>query len=280
MKQRPFTCALFVAVTLAGCSSSTENAGTASNTGGKDGGPNSTTGGSHAGGSSSPGGANTSGASASSGGSGASASGSGGAAGSGGGGASTGGGSASAGRGGTNAGGATNGGATSNGGAAAASDSGADASSPDAAPSNLCGSAPCTATRCAGIGCGPAVCCGGPNGPVCIHGATECPAADGGVRTETLRCLGVARNADFARSCSKDSECFVAEHWAGCCHIDAVGLNVTEKTAFSSFETSCGGPPACGCCCDRVFTESGMTVASGTAVSVRCVAGMCTTSSP
>ena len=190
------------------------------------------------------------------------------------------GGSPSAGRGGAGAGGTNSGGATASNGGAAVSDAGASGGSSGAGNPNLCGAAPCTATRCAGVGCGPAVCCEGPNGPVCIHGATECPGADGGVRTEKLQCLGGSMTADFARSCSRDSECFVAEHWSGCCHIDAVGLNVTEQTAFTSFETSCGGRPACGCCCDRIFTESGMTVASGTALSVRCVDGMCTTSSP
>jgi hypothetical protein len=266
---------LFVASTVvvvaSGCSSSSENTSNSSHSGGAAGTPSAAGGSAHAGGTASTaGGRNSSGAVTNSGGSG---------------GVATGGSSSSAGRDGTGAGGTTSGGTTSNGGAtssggAAAPDSGASGGSSDAGNPGLCGSTPCTPTRCAGVGCGPAVCCEGPNGPICIHGATECPADDGGVRTEKLQCTGGGRSAAFARSCSRDSECFVAEHWAGCCHIDAVGLNITERTAFTSFETSCGGRPPCGCCCDRIVTESGMTVASGTAISVRCVDGTCITSSP
>lgn len=265
---------LFVVIAV-GCSSSSENTGTTSHAGGAAGALGGAGGGFHAGGALSTGSGNSSGAGAMSNGSGGASMG-GSPASAGRGGASTGG----AGRGGAGAGGTTSGGATSSSGGATASDSGASGGSSDAGQPNLCGSLPCNATRCAGVGCGPAVCCEGPNGPVCIHGATECPVADGGVRTEKLQCVGGGPSGDFARSCSRDSECFVAKHWAGCCHIDAVGLNVTGQTAFTSFEASCGGPPACGCCCDRVFTESGMTVASSTAISVRCVGGMCTTSAP
>ena len=262
-------------VVLSGCSSSSDDTANASHTGGAAGAPSGTGGSAHTGGTASTGGASSSGAVSNSGGTGA---------------VSAGGGAPSAGRGGAGAGGTTSGGATSGGatsggttsssGGAAIPDSGASDARSDAGNPGLCGSTPCTPTRCAGVGCGPAVCCEGPNGPVCIHGATECPAADGGVRSEKLQCTGGGRSGDFARSCSKDAECFVAEHWAGCCHIDAVGLNVTDRAAFTSFEASCGGPPPCGCCCDRIVTESGMSVASGSPISVRCVDGMCTTSSP
>ena len=144
---------------------------------------------------------------------------------------------------------------------------------------NPCGSTPCLPTRCAGVGCGPAVCCPGPNEPICIHGASECPL-DGGVRTETLQCFGGGATAAFARSCTRDADCFVASHYSGCCHVDALGLNVAEQAAFDAFDAKCGGAPACDCCCDRVYTESGSVVSSGTAISVACVGGVCTTTSP
>lgn len=187
--------------------------------------------------------------------------------------------------GGTNqaAGAASSGGATSAGGAGGngpSSTGGASNGGSDAGAGNRCGSDPCSATRCAGIGCGPAVCCHGPNGPVCIHGASECPAPDGGVVTETLTCWSRSDTSAFAKSCTTERDCFVADHWAGCCHIEAVGLNVTEKDAFTAFEAACGGAPACGCCCDRTTTDDGMTVSSGATVSVACVSGVCTTKTP
>jgi hypothetical protein len=100
------------------------------------------------------------------------------------------------------------------------------------------------------------------------------------VRTETLACFGGSSSADFAKSCIADRDCIVADHWAGCCHIEAIGLNASEKSAFDAFETTCGGAPPCGCCCDRTITEDGKTVAAGGTVSVACVDGMCTTKTP
>src|SRR5678815_606026 len=104
-----------------------------------------------------------------------------------GGGSSSNGGSSNSG-GATAAGGSTpSGGASSSAGGAGNSGAGGGANT-GGSSSGFCGSDPCTPTRCAGIGCGPAVCCHGPNGPVCIHGASECPAPNGGVQIETLTC--------------------------------------------------------------------------------------------
>jgi hypothetical protein len=175
--------------------------------------------------------------------------------------------------GGTNAGGAATGGASNTGGSVGTGgfDGGAE---------QFCGTDPCTPTRCAGIGCGPAVCCHGPNGPVCIHGASECPAPDGGVGVETLTCWSRSASSDFTKSCVADRDCFVAEHWAGCCRVEAVGLNTAEQGAFDAFETQCGGAPPCGCCCDVTTAEDGKTVPAGSTAIVACVAGFCTTKAP
>jgi hypothetical protein len=84
-------------------------------------------------------------------------------------------------------------------------------------------------------------------------------------------------SASFNKSCTKASDCFLAEHWAGCCRLNAVGLNYIEMPRFLDFEAKCGGPPPCGCCCDRVFTEDGMMLAPTANVGVDCVAGACVT---
>lgn len=157
--------------------------------------------------------------------------------------------------------------------------SGGASSSAGGASSSFCGSDPCTPTRCAGIGCGPAVCCHGPNGPVCIHGASECPASDGGVQTESLACFGGTSTASFTKSCVADTDCFVAAHYEGCCNLRAIGLNAIDDATFASFEKTCG-TPVCGCCCDRTTTEDGVTVAAGGTVSVACINGQCRTKTP
>lgn len=197
------------------------------------------------------------------------------------GGSSSKGGASQVGSGGASSGGITSAGGTpSSGGGASSTTGGAGTATPDAGTHGLCGSDPCTPTRCAGIGCGPAVCCRGPNGPVCIHGAEECPAPDGGVVTETLACWSRTGSSDFAKSCIADRDCFVAAHWTGCCRIEAIGLNAAENDAFTAFETTCGGAPACGCCCDTTVAEDGKTVPPGTTAIVACVSGACTTQAP
>ena len=169
----------------------------------------------------------------------------------------------------------SSGGASGSGGAATGGAGGAGGGS-----SNLCGGVPCLPTRCAGIGCGPAVCCPGASGPVCIHGATTCPESDAGTQRESLACWSQSGSADFAKGCAKAADCFVAKHYAGCCHIEAVGLNASDQAAFDAFEQTCGGAPPCGCCCDRVTTEDGTIAASGGSITLDCVAGLCATRSP
>jgi len=152
---------------------------------------------------------------------------------------------------------------------------------PADAAANVCGSEPCSSTRCAAWNCGAAVCCTLQSRPICVHGTTSCPAADGGGDSATLACWGGAKNAYvFAKACTQKSDCFVAENWVGCCNVQAVGLRTSEKSRFDSFEASCGGAPACGCCCDRVTAEDGTVVSAGTALGVDCVAGLCKSTAP
>jgi hypothetical protein len=182
--------------------------------------------------------------------------------------------------GGAHAGGSVSTGGTNGAGGASSAGGAAGSSGLDAGQGNLCGSVPCFSTRCAGVGCGAALCCPSSSGPVCVHGLTQCPAADGGLLQETLECWTHTASDKFAKTCAKPSDCVVAQHWAGCCNIRAVGLNASEQSAFTAFEASCGGAPACGCYCDRVTAEDGTTVASGGAISVDCVGGLCTAKTP
>jgi hypothetical protein len=99
------------------------------------------------------------------------------------------------------------------------------------------------------------------------------------VQSESLTCFAGTGTASFAKSCVADTDCIVAAHNAGCCHIEAIGLNVIDSAAFASFEKTCGAP-VCGCCCDRTTTEDGVTVAAGGTVSVACVSGQCRTETP
>jgi hypothetical protein len=115
---------------------------------------------------------------------------------------------------------------------------------------------------------------------MCVHGTTQCPAADAGEGSTTLRCWSDFQDAYvFSRTCTQKSDCFVAAHWMGCCNQRAIGMNVSEQSRFDSFAGVCGGPPVCGCCCDRVTTDDGTTVAVGSAAfAVDCVAGICRSS--
>jgi len=192
------------------------------------------------------------------------------------GGASTGGGSTGgASTGGTSAG--ATGGAVGVGGSAGGNDSGTtDAATDDA---GLCGNTACSPTRCAGIDCGPAVCCQGDTGPACLHGVSQCPPS---FTRKSMQCWsgGGPGSAALLASCRTAADCFVAKHYTGCCRVQAIGLHVSEFSRFQAFETSCGGIPPCGCCCDTIFAEGGGSGSANTAIAVDCVAGACQTTLP
>lgn len=158
-------------------------------------------------------------------------------------------------------------------------DSGTDGAAGTNGASGLCGNEACTPTRCARIDCGPAVCCQGDTGPTCLHGVSECPPS---FAKKELQCWGGndAGTAALLASCNTAADCFVAKHYTGCCRVEAIGLHVSEFSRFEANENRCGGPPECGCCCDRVFGENGGSGAADTTITVDCVAGVCTTRVP
>jgi hypothetical protein len=114
-----------------------------------------------------------------------------------------------------------------------------------------------------------------------VHGVAQCPPGDAGEATGLLQCWGSSASAYvFDKSCSQKSDCFVADHYRGCCNLHAIGLNVAEQSRFDSFEMSCGGAPPCDCCCDRVTVEDGKSVDAATKPDVDCVGGVCKTLIP
>ena len=147
----------------------------------------------------------------------------------------------------------------------------------DSGAGELCGGEPCMSTRCAGIGCGAAVCCPSERGPVCLRGESTCP--DESADAVQLQCFGKPLGVVLSKSCSQTSDCFIGLHWAGCCGLLAVGLNVAEQPLFDWFEPNCGGAPPCGCCCDSTLADDGTSL-PGSDVSefaVECVSGICQT---
>jgi len=114
---------------------------------------------------------------------------------------------------------------------------------------------------------------------MCVHGTTQCPTTDAGKTSAPLHCWSQFTDAYvFSKACTQKSDCFVAAHWMGCCNQHAIGMNVSELSRFGSFAATCGGPPICGCCCDRVTADDGTVVAVGASFGVDCVAGLCRSS--
>lgn len=70
-------------------------------------------------------------------------------------------------------------------------------------------------------------------------------------------CEGIPE--DFSKSCSQNSDCFIAFHQTNCCGTRiAVGLSITEQGAFSAREGACQGTyPGCGCASEPTVAEDG-----------------------
>jgi hypothetical protein len=113
-------------------------------------------------------------------------------------------------------------------------------------------------------------------------GTADAGAPDAHVGTTStveLKCFSGSQTPHtFAKSCATQADCFVAQHWEGCCNVHAIGLQASEQSSFDAFEMACGGAPPCGCCCDRVTTEDGNVNGSATTTLVDCASGLCTTS--
>lgn len=143
---------------------------------------------------------------------------------------------------------------------------------------STCAGEICQSTRCAGVECGPAVCCATERGTACLRGESVCPAPETPDQA-LLKCPGRPLGVVLSKSCEQTNDCFIALHWRGCCSLDAIGLNVAERPLFDWFTPNCGGPPACGCCCDFTLADDGQSI-EGTdpaAFAVECVSGICQT---
>ena len=96
--------------------------------------------------------------------------------------------------------------------------------------------------------------------------------------TTTLKCLGSAPAVEtsFASACKVDDDCFAAEHYTGCCRVAVVGLNVSQRDDFTTWEKdACHGPPACGCAIDTLTADDGQMIKRDMSYAVRCDAGKC-----
>lgn len=96
--------------------------------------------------------------------------------------------------------------------------------------------------------------------------------------TTTLKCANTVQPTEtsFSSACAIDGDCFGAEHYIGCCHVAVVGLNDSQRAAFTQWETdTCKGAPVCGCGVDRLTADDGKMIGRDMSYAVRCVAGKC-----
>jgi hypothetical protein len=82
------------------------------------------------------------------------------------------------------------------------------------------------------------------------------------------------------KSCTTDSDCFVALHVINCCGTQtAIGLNVSAQVSFNAAESVC--PPACTCVSEPTTAEDGNAVSSDhPTIAVMCTQGLCETYIP
>jgi hypothetical protein len=83
------------------------------------------------------------------------------------------------------------------------------------------------------------------------------------------------------KACATTSDCTQQLIYLNCCGSqEAIGLAVSEVTAFEAFEKACNHVvPACGCAAAPTVAEDGKTAAPGS-IQVACTAGACMTSVP
>jgi hypothetical protein len=94
--------------------------------------------------------------------------------------------------------------------------------------------------------------------------------------TTSLTCVGASTEYNFPSRCTVDADCFVAEHYTGCCRVQATGLSVEAQTTFETFESSvCNGPPVCGCAVDQLTTDDGQVIQRNKSYAVKCMMGAC-----
>ena len=86
----------------------------------------------------------------------------------------------------------------------------------------------------------------------------------------------------FAKACTTNSDCFVAQHQINCCGTKvAVGLAVSDKAAFEAAEAVCQSQyPGCGCAQFETMAEDGYSSFDSASFAATCVDGLCRASVP
>jgi len=125
----------------------------------------------------------------------------------------------------------------------------------------------------------------GSGGPECAAGCLklcqggDCMCSCPSVSSITLACGSTQHEQQFKNSCSTAGDCFIAEHYTGCCRVTATGMNVMEKPSFDAFESRvCGGPPICDCAVDRLTTDDGKMSTRDANRGIACMGGVCRSS--
>lgn len=94
-------------------------------------------------------------------------------------------------------------------------------------------------------------------------------------RDLAVSCPGVFPS--FERQCSADADCVAVLHQIDCCGTYvALGIRVTEQTAFAAAEKDCEAMyPGCGCASRPTVADDGTQDQGGSRLSARCSAGRC-----
>ncbi len=111
----------------------------------------------------------------------------------------------------------------------------------------------------------------------------DAPGLDSGDTTVSCSGHDAMSFPAFDRACVSDSDCEIAAHQTDCCGtLDAMGIAASESARFAAAEALCESQyPACGCDSGTVNTDDGTMPPPGSgtsAVVVRCLTGVCTTS--
>ena len=86
------------------------------------------------------------------------------------------------------------------------------------------------------------------------------------------------------KDCQLDLDCFIAMHLISCCGLrEAIGLNVSSKSAFDTEESECevNSPMCANVCSSSTPAEDGHTVSTAhPTIDVHCDQGLCLTYIP
>ncbi len=120
------------------------------------------------------------------------------------------------------------------------------------------------------------------SGGTSSNGTVATDAGDAG-ETYTITC-STGTYSPLDKTCQVDSDCFIAMHLISCCGLrEAIGLNVSSKSAFDTEESSCDiNRPMCNIICSSgTPAEDGHTVSpEHPTIDVHCDQGICLTYIP